>query len=168
MKPTAEYLNMKDGDNNVRRVNFVEAKVQQKDQAPDVARQECERILNYLHKLDFPQEGSRLLDLGCGTGRLTVELAERGYDAYGVDINVDFIDIAKDKANTRRVSTHFKAAQAEQLPFDDKFFDICIVFSVLEHVADWKKTVNEVARILESAGKTVYFGYWMRYRNADP
>ena len=56
------------------------------------------------------------------------------------------------KARTRRVSTHFMTAPAEQLPFDDNFFDICIALNVLEHVADWKKTVNEVARILKPGG----------------
>ena len=138
------------------RTRYAEAKVQAKSQQPAAVARACERLLMYLHRLGLTRRGSSLLDLGCGTGRLTVELAERGYGAYGVDINPDFIEIARNKARTRGVSAHFMTAPAERIPFDDKYFDICIVYSVLEHVADWKKTINEVARILKPGGITFF------------
>ena len=153
MKPTAEDFTTRNKTSNEHRRRYLEAKIQQKDQQSAVAVQDCERIINFLHRCEFARLGNKLLDLGCGTGRLTIELATRGYAAYGTDINPDFIEIARDKARKRGVSnTHFTTAPAEQLPFDDSFFDICIVVSVLEHVADWRKTINEVARILKPGG----------------
>jgi 2-polyprenyl-3-methyl-5-hydroxy-6-metoxy-1,4-benzoquinol methylase len=135
-----------------RRTSYAEAKLQSKKDQPDAAARACERLLTYLNRLGLTRQGGRLLDLGCGTGRLTVELAARGYDVYGVDINPDFVEIAQDKVKTRGVSAHFMTSPAERLPFDDKFFDICIANSVLEHVTDWKKTISEVARILKPGG----------------
>lgn len=41
---------------------------------------------------------SEVLDLGCGTGSLTIELSKRGYDLTGVDISVNMLDIARKKA----------------------------------------------------------------------
>ena len=65
--------------------------------------------------MDIPH---KILDVGCGTGRITVELSMMGYDAYGTDINPDFIEIARGKARERRLSeTHFAVAPAEKLPF---------------------------------------------------
>ena len=43
-------------------------------------------------------EGSLVLDLGCGTGRMTLELAKRGYDMTGVDYSVEMLDIARQNA----------------------------------------------------------------------
>ena len=39
-----------------------------------------------------------VLDLGCGTGRMTLELAKRGYDMTGVDYSVEMLDIARENA----------------------------------------------------------------------
>ena len=43
---------------------------------------------------------SLVLDLGCGTGKMTIELAKRGYDMTGVDISVEMLDIARDAAQS--------------------------------------------------------------------
>ena len=41
-----------------------------------------------------------VLDLGCGTGKMTIELAKRGYDMTGVDFSPEMLDIAKNEAET--------------------------------------------------------------------
>ena len=134
------------------RRRYVERKLQRGARRPRASASECERLLVYLHRLEAPGPGARVLDLGCGTGRLTVEMAERGYDAYGIDVNSDFIDIGRNEARRRMMSTHFAVAAAELLPFRNGFFDICIVNNVLEHVVDWKKSLDEVARVTKSGG----------------
>ena len=44
-----------------------------------------------------------ILDLGCGTGRMTVELAERGYDMIGIDYSPEMLDVARESASDRGV-----------------------------------------------------------------
>ena len=131
---------------------YAERKLQREARHPNKTNSECERLLVYLQRLGASGPGARVLDLGCGTGRLAVELAERGYDIYGMDVNSDFMDIAQDRARKKMVSAHFAVAAAELLPFGNGFFDICIVNNVLEHVVDWKKTLDEVARVLVPGG----------------
>jgi 2-polyprenyl-3-methyl-5-hydroxy-6-metoxy-1,4-benzoquinol methylase len=152
MPQKADKLNTKSRASEDRRKCFAEAKVHQNAQQPEFAARECQQLITYLNRLGFTRQNYKILDLGCGTGRLTVELAKLGYNAYGTDINPDFIEIARDKAQKMGVSAQVMVAPSERLPFDDNFFDVCLAVSVLEHVADWKKTVSEVARILKPGG----------------
>ena len=43
-------------------------------------------------------EGKKLLDLACGTGELSIRLAEEGYDVTGVDLSSDMLAVAREKA----------------------------------------------------------------------
>jgi ubiquinone/menaquinone biosynthesis C-methylase UbiE len=147
-----ENLSREHETNTGLRRRYAEGKLQQEAKRPSTAASECEQLLARLRRLEAGGLGSKVLDIGCGTGRLTIPLAERGYDVCGTDINRDVIDIARDKGRKSKVSAHFVVAQAELLPFSNGVFDICIVDSVLEHVTDWKKTINEVARILKTGG----------------
>ena len=54
-----------------------------------------EQIIQRDYKLGKPELA---LDLGCGTGKMTIELASRGYDMTGIDISVEMLDIAKSEA----------------------------------------------------------------------
>lgn len=152
MTPVGENFSRKNEASIELRRRYAEGKLQQEAQWARTAASECEQLLVCLRRLEPGDPGSRILDLGCGTGRLSIPLAEKGYDVYGTDINRDVVDIARDKAQKRKVPAQFMVARAELLPFSNGVFDMCIVDSVLEHVADWKKTIDEVARILKTGG----------------
>jgi SAM-dependent methyltransferase len=68
------------------------------------------------------QPGMRVLDVGCGPGRHSLELARNGMRAYGVDIAQTFIDLAREQADKERlVDVVFERADARDLPFDNEF-----------------------------------------------
>jgi SAM-dependent methyltransferase len=91
----------------------------------------------------FPA-GTRLLDVGCGTGWL----AEHFADYTGVDGSQDAVDAAAERG--RNVRRH---DLAEPLPFEPGTFDGAILKDVLEHVPDPVATVRDVLRVLEPGGR---------------
>lgn len=60
-----------------------------------------EKIIEREYKCGKPE---LVLDLGCGTGRMTLELARRGYDMTGVDYSVEMLDIARENADREGLS----------------------------------------------------------------
>jgi ubiquinone/menaquinone biosynthesis C-methylase UbiE len=102
--------------------------------------------------------GDRVLDVGCGTGRLTLAIAER----VGPDGSVDGVDAARQmvarasgKARRRRLPATFQVALAQRLPFADATFDAVACTLALHHVAaDERQTaVHEMYRVLRPGGR---------------
>jgi ubiquinone/menaquinone biosynthesis C-methylase UbiE len=91
-----------------------------------------------------------LLDVGCGTGSYTAALAERGWDATGVDISEDMLRLAR----TRGIrAVH---ADATSLPFEDASFDAAISVFTNTDVDDLAAVVREIARVLRPGAPLVY------------
>jgi 2-polyprenyl-3-methyl-5-hydroxy-6-metoxy-1,4-benzoquinol methylase len=67
------------------------------------------------------QGGERVLDMACGTGRHSHELARRGFEVVGVDISPDLLAIAEADAEAESLSASFVAADLRELAFDAEF-----------------------------------------------
>jgi SAM-dependent methyltransferase len=93
--------------------------------------------------------GRRVLDVGCGTGRLSVALAERGAKVWGVDPSPEMLAVARAKA-PRGVA--FKEATAESLPFKDGWFDRVVLWLVV-HLVDRSAALAEARRVLAPGGR---------------
>lgn len=77
--------------------------------------------VSFLENLFKLPSGSRILDVGCGTGRHSVELAKRGYQVTGVDISPGMLDVARKKAGEAGVEVEFIEADATQIQFEPVF-----------------------------------------------
>lgn len=66
--------------------------------------------------------GSQILDIPCGTGRITTHLANKGFKVAGVDISNEMIEVAKKKDYSDNLLS-FKAGPAEKIPYSDNSFD---------------------------------------------
>jgi SAM-dependent methyltransferase len=86
----------------------------------------------------------RVLDVGCGEGKLVRALVERGVDAYGIDVS----SVAIERAN-QYCPDRFQCASVIDLPFRDKDFDAIISTDCLEHIhpEDVLIAVSELRRI---------------------
>jgi len=92
--------------------------------------------------------GKRVLDLGCGTGYGTAELAKHATEAVGVDIAPEAIDYAK----AHYPAAHFIQVPATELPFSDATFDLVTSFELIEHLSDWRSLLKQAHRVLHPAG----------------
>jgi len=94
--------------------------------------------------------GEKVLDVGCGIGRLSSILKELGCIVYGVDISREMIEIAK-----RRVDGIFKVASAYNLPFPDCWFDAVVLYYLIDGIADPVKALMEAKRVTKIDGRVI-------------
>jgi D-alanine-D-alanine ligase len=102
--------------------------------------------------------GDRILDLCCGNGRHSVELAKRGYrHVYGLDYSKDLLNIARERVREEGLDISFRWGDARHLPYPDNFFDAVIMmgnsFGYFEDMHDDLLVLKEVKRVLRPFGK---------------
>jgi len=98
---------------------------------------------------------SIILDVGCGAGVTPVNIAKQyGCRVFGVDISQRMIERSIQRSEIEKVmnKVEFRAADAQELPFEDDFFDAVITESVTAFPEDKQKAVNEYARVTKPGG----------------
>jgi SAM-dependent methyltransferase len=92
-----------------------------------------------------------VLDVGCGTGALTAELAERGARVVGVDPSPEMLAEARQRLGP---AVELTLGRAEALPFEDRRFER-LVLRLVVHLVDCSRALPELVRVLAPAGKAV-------------
>lgn len=98
-----------------------------------------------------PSAAARVLDVGCGTGRLTLALAGQSGLAVGVDPAPEMVVKAVEKKSASSAS--FAVAEAEALPFPDASFEGATASFTLHHWRDPERGLREVARVLRPGSR---------------
>jgi len=105
--------------------------------------------------------GMVVLDIGCGTGNVLREFIRYG----AIPENLHGIDLLRDRIDTAMQispNIHFTCGDAEQLPYENNFFDMVILFTVLTSILDdgMKKAVaSESLRVIKQTGVVLYYDY---------
>ena len=94
-------------------------------------------------------KGSTVLDIGCGSGWLAVNLALDGARSIGIDVARELVDFSKRRAKYYDVPVDFVVADCARLPFKEEKFDFTVAFDVLEHVKRPICCLEEVYRTLK-------------------
>lgn len=95
---------------------------------------------------------SKVLELGCGTGKNTQWLAEKATHVTAVDFSEEMIKKAKEKITADNID--FIIADIKQpLPFSDSSFNLVTCNLVLEHIQNLQPVFSEVSRVLTDTGK---------------
>lgn len=100
--------------------------------------------LDVCKKYISPKTDEKLLDVGCGSGIST----QWDCQCYGCDPSEKLIAIAQDK----RKGPEYTVAPAENLPYEDKMFDIIISLTAIQNFSDLKKGIREMKRVLKENG----------------
>jgi D-alanine-D-alanine ligase len=111
-------------------------------------------LLTQILKFD---KNAVILDLACGQGRHTLELARRGYsNLFGLDRSRYLINRAKKIAGNENLSVNFKEGDARKLPYQADKFDFVLIlgnsFGYFENIEDDTKILKEVFRVLKPNG----------------
>jgi ubiquinone/menaquinone biosynthesis C-methylase UbiE len=95
-----------------------------------------------------PAPGAATLEVGCGEGRVTRDLAARGHDVTSLDAAPTLVRAAADADP----GGTYVLGRAEELPFADTAFDLVVAYNSLMDVADMPAAVSEAARVLAPGG----------------
>jgi|HubBroStandDraft_1064217.scaffolds.fasta_scaffold00117_20 ubiquinone/menaquinone biosynthesis C-methylase UbiE len=95
--------------------------------------------------------GSKILDVGCGTGHLAGELMRRGFQAWGVDFSEGMVRYAREHYGADR----FQVADIEHIPFPDNTFDGIVCLGVMEYLSSDEPGLREMWRVLKPGAVAV-------------
>jgi len=115
------------------------------------------RIIGEL--LEYLSQGSQILDLACGTGRIAEFLLSKGYRVCGADISSQMLKVAKERLSNFGESIEFHKADAERLPFEEKQFDSATCFRLMGHIPPEirVKILRELKRVTKGPFIVAYY-----------
>ena len=110
---------------------------------------------------EYLQHGYKILDIGCGFGKVTLKLASLGYSVTGIDINSEAIRLSKATAENLKLhgkmtgKAEFEIGNASGLPFSAQNFDLAVMQAFLTSVPDAREReviMREAYRVLKPEG----------------
>lgn len=109
-------------------------------------------------ELSKVKAGDRVLDVGCGTGNLTLAAQKctgASGEVYGIDASPEMIDVARKKAKRLGSAATFDVGLIEKVPHPDSTFDVVISRLVIHHLPDDLKRqgFKEIFRVLKPGGR---------------
>lgn len=99
----------------------------------------------------------KILDIGSGAGSFVCYLRQKGFQAYGIEINKFESDFSVQRLEELGINKNsfpiFTHGSALSLPYPDETFDIITFWDVLEHIQDYQLALKEAKRVLKPSGK---------------
>ena len=112
--------------------------------------------------LDKAGPAGHILEVGAGTGRISVPLLLRGADLIGCDLSLEMMGKLREKYPSARLCQ----TRAERLPFVSNRFDAVITVHVLHLVGPWREALSEIRRVLRPGG--TYINNWNWHNDHSP
>lgn len=104
--------------------------------------------------------GLSILEVGCGTGKYSRTISKKTHckNYTAIDVDAQTISRAESK-NAEDSKIIFQRADVLRLPFNKSSFDVVIILDTLHHVADWRRAIREIKRVLKPKGKFLFRDY---------
>lgn len=121
-------------------------------------------ILEKIKEANLLSKDTKVLDVGCGAGFLSNELAQNKLSVTGVDLSLDSLAVAR--AHDATGSVVYMPADAYHLPFPDHSFDVVTAMDFLEHVDHPDVVIKEISRVLKPNGLFFFHTFnrnWLAY-----
>ncbi len=111
------------------------------------------KLVDFFVKRVGDVKGKKILDVGFGSGGVSVAFARSGGVVSGVDVDQELKDVAERLAKESNLNIDFKIYNGVDLPFPADYFDFIVCSSVLEHVSFPEKVLNDMLRVLKPGGR---------------
>ncbi len=98
------------------------------------------------------RENNRILDIGCGDGQFLNLLKRRGWHEFGLDHSKEAVNRARDRLNLNVVH-----GMAEDMDFPDNYFDVVVMWGVIEHLKNPRKALEKVSKVLRRGGLVLLY-----------
>jgi len=103
-------------------------------------------------KMSDSWAGKQVLDIGTGTGRFAVAIAQKGAMVTATDVSTSMLDVAKAKFAKAGLAGEFIQANITELPFQEGCFEGCICVNVMSHLLEYREGLREISRVLKPGG----------------
>jgi SAM-dependent methyltransferase len=107
------------------------------------------------------QTSRKLLDVGCGTGSFVHSALERGHESFGVDLDLDLLNLGWAKIPALGMPAQWIertiACDASRMPFGADTFDLAVGHQFIEHVSEIPATISEMLRVVKKGGVVVLY-----------
>ena len=119
---------------------------------------------------EYIKDGQRILDLGCGNGRLFFSFLQDSHvEYYGLDNSEKLIEIAKSRIQGLKQSPQpkFQVAEMTKAPFSNNYFDLVICIAAFHHLPSKQlrlKALREIRRVLKSGGYLLMTNWHLWHR----
>jgi SAM-dependent methyltransferase len=123
----------------------------------EIYRLRLRRALEWIEGCEIPKSG-RILEIGCGAGFLTVELAKRGYIVNAVDVSEPMLRLAHANAQNASVIERVRLSRADvhALPFWVGSMDLVVALGLISWLASPRDAMCEVARVMKPGGYVLF------------
>jgi len=111
-----------------------------------------QKLLRLASRFRPLEAGTRLLEVGIGTGWFLMLSARRGLECVGLDISPQVIAFVRTRAEQNGVSLDLRLGNIEETVLEREAFDVVMAESVFEHVEDWRRGLANVAACLRPGG----------------
>lgn len=123
---------------------------------PETHQDVFQKFLRLVSRFRPLTPGSRILEVGIGTGAFLVLGARHGLDCVGLDISPQLIDFVAHRAAEHGVSVDLRLGNIEDTVLERSAFDVVLADSVFEHVERWRAGLANVAACLRPGGVLIF------------
>lgn len=108
--------------------------------------------LKILTKILKKHKPKKVLEAGCGTGRILLPLAKLGYNIEGFDLSENMLK----ELNKKNSNVKTKIGDIEKIPYKDETFDLTYSITVLMHMSKIDKAIKEMIRVTKKGGYIIF------------